>query len=390
MINLKPKLRPQNPNFSSGPCTKRPGWTRDALDRALLGRSHRSPEGQARLKLAIDKTKALLEIPPAYRLAIVPGSDTGAFEMAMWTMLGARGVDVLAWEDFGKRWVVDIVGQLRLDDARVLEADYGHLPDLNDVDFDRDVVLTWNGTTSGVCIPNADWIASDRRGLTFIDATSALFAQTIDWAKVDVATFSWQKVLGGEAAHGMLVLSPRAIERLESYAPRWPIPRLFRLAEHGRLLPGLFEGATINTPSMMCVEDYLDALCWAENIGGLSALQARADVNANVVFDWIENTSWIANLAVEPATRSNTSVCLRIVDPAIAAQGFETEARIAAEIAALLDREGVARDIRAHAAAPPGLRIWCGATVERKDIENLTPWLDWAFAHVSEELTAGA
>lgn len=354
---------------------------------ALLGRSHRSPEGQARLKLAIDKTKALLELPPDYRVAIVPGSDTGAFEMAMWTMLGARGVDVLAWEDFGKRWVVDIMQQLRIDDARTLEADYGHLPDLNAVDFDRDVVFTWNGTASGVRVPDAGWIASDRRGLTFADATSALFAQDIDWPKIDVAAFSWQKVLGGEAAHGMLVLSPRAIERLESFTPSWPIPRLFRLAENGRLFEGLFEGATINTPSMMCVEDYLDALRWAEDIGGLFALQARADSNANVLFNWISGSDWVANLAVDPATRSNTSVCLRIVDPAMTSEGIEAERRTAAEIAGLLDRENVAKDIKAHVAAPPGLRIWCGATVERDDVERLVPWLDWAYTHVRQGLT---
>ena len=310
----KPAQRPGSPNFSCGPCAKRPGWTPDVLRSALLGRSHRSAAGEARLKLAIDKTHALLELPADYRLAIVPGSDTGAFEMALWSMLGARGVDVLAWENFGKRWVADIVGELKPPDVRLLEADYGRLPDLTAVDFDRDVVFTWNGTASGVRVPDGDWIAADRRGLTFADATSALFAQAIDWAKIDVATFSWQKILGGEAAHGMIVLSPRAFERLASHRPSWPVPKLFRLAEDGRVLDDLFAGVTINTPSMLCVEDYLDALGWAESIGGLKPLQARADANAAVLFDWIARTPWIANLAVDPATRSNTSVCLRFTD----------------------------------------------------------------------------
>jgi phosphoserine aminotransferase len=377
--NPKPDKRPGNPNFSCGPCAKRPGWTPDALNSALVGRSHRAPEAKARLKLAIAKTKEILELPAGYRVAIVPGSDTGAFEMALWTMLGARGVDVLAWEDFGKRWVGDIVAQLKLADARVLEADYGLLPDLSAVDFDRDVVFTWNGTSSGVRVPDGAWIAPDRRGLTFADATSAVFAQAIDWSKIDVGTFSWQKVVGGEAAHGMLILSPRAVQRLESYAPPWPLPKLFRLTERGRLMAEIFEGVTINTPSMLCVEDYLDALRWAEGIGGLAGLCARADANAAVLFDWIERTPWIANLAVDPATRSNTSVCLRLADPAVTARGPKTEALLAGRILALLDREGVAKDIGAYRTAPPGLRIWCGATVERRDLELLTPWLDWAF-----------
>ena len=310
----KPKQRPAIPNFSSGPCAKRPGWTPQVLSAALLGRSHRSPAGIERLRLVIDKTHALLELPADYRLAIVPGSDTGAFEMALWSMLGERGVDVLAWEDFGQRWVADIVGELKPAGTRVLTADYGHLPDLASVDFDRDVVFTWNGTAAGVRVPDGEWIADDRRGLTFVDATSALCAQAVDWRKIDVATFSWQKVLGGEAAHGMIVLSPRAIARLQRHRPSWPVPKLFRLAEDGRVLDDLFAGITINTPSLLCVEDFLDALRWGEAIGGLKALQARADANAAVLFDWIAATPWIANLAVDPKTRSNTSVCMRFTD----------------------------------------------------------------------------
>jgi phosphoserine aminotransferase len=298
----KPSQRPSCPNFSCGPCAKRPGWTPQVLSPALLGRSHRSPAGRARLQEAIEATHALLELPPDYRVAIVPGSDTGAFEMALWSMLGARGVDVLAWEDFGKRWVADIVAQLKPAHTRVLEADYGRLPDLGAVDFDRDVVFTWNGTASGVRVPNGDWISAQRRGLTFVDATSALFAQSIDWAKIDVATFSWQKVLGGEAAHGMLVLSPRAFERLASHVPAWPIPKLFRIVEGGRVQHEIFSGVTLNTPSMLCVEDYIDALAWGTRIGGLKALQARADANAAVLFDWIARTPWIANLAVDPTS----------------------------------------------------------------------------------------
>jgi len=377
----KPANRPANPNFSSGPCAKRPGWTPDALRSALVGRSHRSTAGKARLKRAIDETHALLGLPHDYRVAIVPGSDTGAFEMALWNFLGARGVDVLAWEDFGRRWVTDIVGELKLADARVLAADYGHLPDLGAVDFDRDVVFTWNGTASGVRVPDGKWIAADRAGLTIADATSALFAQPIDWAKVDVATFSWQKILGGEAAHGMIVLSPRAIQRLVEYRPSWPIPKLFRLMNADRLDVGIFEGVTINTPSMLCVEDYLDTLAWAKGIGGLAALLRRADENAAVLFDWIERTAWIANLAIDAPTRSNTSVCLRFTD---VPGGEEAERRIADGMVALLAKEGVGYDIGAYRTAPPGLRIWCGATVERADIEALVPWLEWAYGEVRE------
>ncbi|MEE9359281.1 MAG: phosphoserine transaminase [Hyphomicrobium sp.] len=379
--NPKPEQRPINPNFSSGPCAKRPGWTLDVLNSALVGRAHRARESKQRLRLVLDKTHRILELPADYRVAIVPGSDTGAFEMALWTMLGARGVDVLSWDAFGKLWVHDIVRHLTIEDTRVLEADYGRLPDLSVVDFNRDVVFAWNGTTSGVRVPRGDWIRDDRRGLTFVDATSAVFAQDIDWAKVDVATFSWQKVFGGEAAHGMIILSPRAVERLESHVPPWPVPKVFRLTKAYRLIEGLFKGETINTPSMLCVEDYLDALRWGEGIGGLAALQARADANAAVIFDWIEDSPWIANLAVDPATRSNTSVCLRIDHPAVTSRGAAWEDQVCKQIAALLNEEGVAKDIGAYRAAPPGLRIWCGSTVERSDLDRLTPWLDWAFTH---------
>lgn len=372
----KPLLRPERPNFSSGPCVKRPGWSPDVLRGALIGRSHRSPAGQAQLKQAIDETAALLGLPAGYRLTIVPGSDTGAFEMALWNLIGPRGVDVLAWEEFGRRWVADIVGELQPQGARVLAADYGHLPDLTAVDFERDVVFAWNGTAAGVCVPRSDWIAADRGGLTIVDATSAVCAVPIDWEKVDVATFSWQKVLGGEAAHGMLVLSPRALQRLAAYRPAWPVPRLFRLTDEGRVLDELFEGVVINTPSMLCVADYLDALQWARDVGGIAGLQARCAANAATVFDWIERTPWVANLAVDPATRSNTSVCLRFTQ----VEDRRRAQTIAHDIVAALEREGVAYDIGAHRSAPPGLRIWCGATVQRDDIERLLPWLDWAYA----------
>lgn len=387
---VRPARRPANPHFSSGPCAKRPGWSPDSLKDAFLGRSHRAKDGKARLKAVIDKTKALLGVPADYRCAIVPASDTGAFEMAMWTMLGARAVEALAWESFGKGWVTDLVKQLKLKDARVIEADYGHLPDLGAVDFSRDVIFTANGTTSGVRVPNYDWIPANRQGLTFADATSAAFAQPIDWPKVDVLTFSWQKVLGGEAAHGMLVLSPRAVARLESYTPAWPLPKIFRLTKGGKFMAEVFEGETINTPSMLCVEDYLDALAWAERIGGGKALIARADANARVLHDWVKRTPWIANLAVDPATWSNTSVCLRIVDPAIAALPGEAQAAFAKGIAATLDKEGVARDIGSYRDAPPGLRIWTGSTVEAGDVEALTPWLDWAFADAKAKLPKAA
>jgi phosphoserine aminotransferase len=386
----RPLVRPACPHFSSGPCAKRPGWNTGILHKAFLARSHRAKEGKARLKLAIDKTKAILGLPADYLCAIVPGSDTGAFEMAMWTMLGARGVDALAWESFGEGWVTDVVKQLKLKDARTLKADYGHLPDLKQADFSRDVLFTANGTTSGVRIPNYDWIPADRAGLTFVDATSAAFAQPVDWSKIDVFTFSWQKVLGGEAAHGMLVLSPRAVTRLESYTPPWPLPKVFRLVSGGKLSKGIFEGETINTPSMLCVEDYLDALAWAEGIGGAKALAARADANAKVLFDWAERTPWIANLATDPATRSNTSVCLKLVDPALARLPDEKQKDFVKGLAGLLEKEGVAMDIANHRDAPASLRIWAGSTVERSDLEALTPWLDWAYSHEMARLPKAA
>ena len=386
----KPAKRPGNVLFSSGPCAKRPGWSLQALDKAFLGRSHRAKEGKARLKLVIDKTKALLGLPAGYVCGIVPASDTGAFEMAMWSMLGARGVDALAWESFGKGWVTDTAKQLKLKDLRVLEAEYGKLPDLGKVDFERDVLFTWNGTTSGVRVPNGDWIPAKRGGLTFADATSAIFAQPIDWTKVDVTTFSWQKALGGEAAHGMLILSPRAIERLESYTPPWPLPKVFRLTKGGKLIKGVFEGETINTPSMLCVEDYLDALLWAESIGGLQALLARADANARVLLDWAERTPWVENLAADPATRSNTSVCLRIVDPAVARLPIEAQRAFVKQLEAMLEKEKAACDIAGHRDAPPSLRIWCGSTVEAADVAALTPWLDWAFAECKAGLAKAA
>jgi phosphoserine aminotransferase len=386
----KPARRPANTHFSSGPCAKRPGWSLQNLQTACLGRSHRAKAGKARLKLAIDKTKALLDLPPGYRCAIVPASDTGAFEMAMWGMLGVRGIDALAWESFGEGWVNDITKQLKLTDVRVLKADYGRLPDLGQVDFSRDVLFTWNGTTSGVRVPNADWIASDRAGLTFADATSAIFAQPIDFGKTDVVTFSWQKALGGEAAHGMLILSPRAVERLESYTPPWPLPKVFRLTKAGKLISGAFEGETLNTPSLLCVEDYLDALAWAERIGGLPALMARADANAEVLTAWAERTSWLENLAVEAATRSNTSVCLKIVDPAVARLPLEQQRTLIKQMEAMLEAENAAHDVAGHRDAPPHLRIWCGSTVETADVEALTPWLDWAFAEVKRSLAKAA
>jgi phosphoserine aminotransferase len=376
----KPAQKPAIPHFSSGPCAKRPGWTLQALDNAFLGRSHRAKEGKARLKLAIDKTKALLGLPADFVCAIVPGSDTGAYEMAMWTMLGARGVDALAWESFGEGWVTDVVKQLKLKDARVLKADYGQLPNLKDVDFTRDVLFTANGTTSGVKIPDYDWIPKDRQGLTLVDATSAAFAQLADWSKIDVFTFSWQKVLGGEAAHGVLVLSPRAIARLESYTPAWPLPKVFRLTKGGKLMKEVFEGETINTPSMICVEDCLDALKWAESVGGAAGLRKRADANAKALSDWIDRSDWAAHLAASPDIRSNTSVCFRFKDAKIAGLSTDAQATFAKAIAALLDKEGVANDIAFYRDAPPGLRIWVGSTVETSDVKALLPWLDWAFA----------
>jgi phosphoserine aminotransferase len=386
-----PAARPRAPFFSSGPCAKRPGWSLQNLKTDSLGRSHRAKLGKARLKLAIDLTREILEVPADYRIGIVPASDTGAVEMALWSMLGARPVDMLAWESFGEGWVTDVVKQLKLPDARVITADYGDLPDLTQVDTKtRDVVFTWNGTTSGVRVPNADWIAADREGLTICDATSAAFAQKLDFSKLDVVTFSWQKVLGGEAAHGMLILSPRAVERLETYKPAWPLPKIFRMTKGGKLIEGIFEGETINTPSMLCVEDYIDALEWAKSIGGQKGLIAKADGNAKVLLDWVAKTPWIANLAKDPATASNTSVCLVIADPDVVAKGKEAVTQVAKGITSALEKEGVALDIGAYRDAPPGLRIWCGATVEASDLEALTPWLDWAFAQEKAKLAKAA
>jgi len=376
----RPGLRPANPCFSSGPCAKRPGWTLEALQDAPLGRSHRAKIGKTKLKLAIDLTRDLLEVPAGHRIAIVPASDTGAVEMALWSLLGARPVDLLTWESFGEGWVTDVVKQLKLADARVIKAPYGKLPDLATVDFDHDVVFTWNGTTSGVRVVNGDFIPADRAGLTICDATSAAFAQVLPFDKLDVVTFSWQKALGGEAAHGILILSPRAVERLESYTPAWPLPKLFRMTKGGKITEGLFEGETINTPSMLCVEDYLDALHWAKASGGLSGLVARADRNFAVLDAWVAATPWVDFLAEVPATRSNTSVCLKIVDPEVTALDAKGQEAFAKALAARLDKEGVAYDIGAYRDAPPGLRIWAGSTIEASDLEALTPWLDWAFA----------
>jgi phosphoserine aminotransferase len=375
----KPAQRPANPNFSSGPCAKRPGWSLQALADAPLGRSHRAKVGKAKLKQAIDLTREILQVPADYRIGIVPASDTGAVEMALWSLLGDRGVDMVAWESFGAGWVTDVVKQLKLADTRLIEAAYGALPDLSKVDFDRDVVFTWNGTTSGVRVPNGDFIPADRKGLTICDATSAAFAQRLDFDKLDVVTFSWQKVLGGEGAHGMLILSPRAVERLETYKPAWPLPKIFRLTSGGKLIEGIFAGETINTPSMLCVEDYLDALNWAKSIGGLDGLVGRADANFAVLDAFVEKSSWLGNLAVVPSTRSNTSVCLTIVDPEITALDPDAQAAFAKNIVAALEKEGVAFDIGAYRDAPSGLRIWAGATIEASDLQALTLWLDWAF-----------
>ncbi|AZN73130.1 phosphoserine transaminase [Georhizobium profundi] len=385
-----PELRPQNPNFSSGPCAKRPGWSLDRLSTDTLGRSHRSKIGKTRLAEAIDLTREVLQVPADYRIGIVPASDTGAVEMAMWSLLGERGVDMVAWESFGAGWVTDAVKQLKIADTRKIEAAYGELPDLASIDFDRDVVFTWNGTTSGVRVPNADFIPTDRQGLTICDATSAAFAQKLDFAKLDVVTFSWQKVLGGEGGHGVLILSPRAVARLESYQPTWPLPKIFRMTKGGKLIEGIFKGETINTPSMLCVEDYVDALKWAKSLGGLDALVARADANAKVIFDFVAETPWIANLAKVDETRSNTSVCLTIADPDVTALSDDEQAAFAKGIVTALDKQGVAYDIGAYRDAPAGLRIWCGATVETSDLEALMPWLDWAFQAEKATLKAAA
>jgi phosphoserine aminotransferase len=385
-----PGVRPVIPHFSSGPCAKRPGWSLQALTDAVLGRSHRSKIGKAKLKRAIDLTREVLEAPADYRIGIVPASDTGAVEMALWSLLGPRPVTMLAWESFGEGWVGDVQKELKLKNVTVMKAPYGQLPDLAKVDSNSDVVFTWNGTTSGARVPNADWIKADRQGLTICDATSAAFAQKLDWSKLDVVTFSWQKALGGEAAHGMIVLSPRAVARLESYTPPWPLPKIFRMTKGGKLNEEIFEGATINTPSMLCVEDYLDTLNWAKSVGGLKALIGRADANAGAIAEWVARTPWIEFLANDPSIRSNTSVCLKVVDPAVLKLPAEAQAKFVKGIAAALEKEGIAYDIDAYRDAPSGLRIWCGATVERADVEALTVWLDWAYAEAKAALPKAA
>jgi phosphoserine aminotransferase len=390
MTNSMPGVRPTTPHFSSGPCAKRPGWSLQALTDAVLGRSHRSKIGKAKLKRAIDLTREVLEAPADYRIGIVPASDTGAVEMALWSLLGPRPVTMLAWESFGEGWVSDVQKELKLKDVTVLKAPYGALPDLAKVDSNSDVVFTWNGTTSGARVPNADWIKADRQGLTICDATSAAFAQKLDWKKLDVVTFSWQKALGGEAAHGMIVLSPRAVARLESHTPAWPLPKIFRMTKGGKLNEEIFEGATINTPSMLCVEDYLDTLSWGKSIGGLNALMARADANAGAIAEWVARTPWIEFLASDPAIRSNTSVCLKVVDPAVLKLAPDAQAKFVKGIAVALEKEGIAYDIDAYRDAPSGLRIWCGATVEQADVEALTLWLDWAYAEAKAALPKAA
>ncbi len=387
MTTAKPAMRPARPEFSSGPCAKRPGWTPENLQNAVLGRSHRSKLGKARLQEAIDRTRQVLEVPEDFLIGIVPGSDTGAVEMALWSMLGPRPVQLLAFESFGKDWVTDVVKQLKLP-AEVLDAPYGELPDLTKVRKDADLVFTWNGTTSGVRVPNADFIAADREGITICDATSAAFAQELDWTKLDVVTFSWQKALGGEAAHGVLILSPRAVARLESYTPAWPMPKLFRMTKAGKVAKDIFEGATINTPSMLCVEDAIDALKWAAQIGGLHEMQRRANANLGALAEWVAKTEWVDFLAADPASRSNTSVCLKVVDKRVTGLADDAQADFAKKLAAVLEKEGVALDIGGYRDAPAGLRIWCGATVETSDLEALTPWLDWAFATTLEQLQA--
>ena len=383
----KPDTRPDNPCFSSGPCAKCPGWSPAVLQDALTGRSHRSAPGKAKLKAVIDRTKKLLGMPEDYRLGIVPASDTGAVEMALWSMLGARGVDLFAWESFGAGWVSDTVKQLKLDDTRVFEAAYGALPDLSQWDVDRDVVFTWNGTTSGVRVPDGDWIPDDRSGLTICDATSAVFAMELPWNKLDVVTWSWQKVMGGEAAHGMIALSPRAVERLETYAPPWPLPKIFRMTKGGELIEGIFRGETINTPSMVCVEDALDGLGWAEGLGGAAALVARSSSNLAVISDWVDRTDWVDFLAENADQRSSTSVCLKIVDPWFQGLDADDQSAVPKKMDKLLEETGAAYDINGYRDAPPGLRIWAGSTVETSDLQALMPWLDWAYATVKADLS---
>ncbi len=390
MSTTTPGVRPVIPHFSSGPCAKRPGWSLQALTDAALGRSHRAKLGKAKLKRAIDLTREILRIPADYKVGIVPASDTGAVEMALWSLLGARPVTMLTWESFGEGWVSDVQKELKLKDVTVLKAPYGELPDLKKIDWSSDVVFTWNGTTSGVRVPNGDWIAADRQGLAICDATSAAFAQRLDWPKLDVATFSWQKALGGEAAHGMLVLSPRAVQRLETYKPAWPLPKIFRMTKGGKLNEGIFEGETINTPSMLCVEDWLDTLGWAKSVGGLEALVARADANTKVLADWVRRTPWVDFLAGDAAIRSNTSVCLKIVDPAVTKLSADAQGAFAKSLTALIEKEGAGYDLAYYRDAPPGLRIWCGATVEASDVAALTQWLDWAFGKTKDALPKAA
>ncbi|MDR3437946.1 phosphoserine transaminase [Telmatospirillum sp.] len=387
-VSQRPAVRPNNSHFSSGPCAKRPGWSVQALADAAIGRSHRAKLGKSKLGEVLDRSRAILGIPDDYLIGIVPASDTGAVEMALWSLLGERGVDILAWESFGDGWVTDVTKQLKLSDVRSFKAGYGQLPDLSQVDFDRDVVFTWNGTTSGVRVPNGDWIPDNRKGLVIADATSAVFAMDIAWKKTDVVTWSWQKVLGGEAAHGMLVLSPRAVARLESYKPAWPLPKIFRMTKGGKLIDGIFKGDTINTPSMLAVEDQIDALRWAEKIGGLKGLIARSEANLAALTAWVEKSSWAAFLAEDAKIRSCTSICLIIKAPFFGKLSDEDKTAAAKKIASLLDKEGIANDIGSYRDAPAGLRIWGGATVETSDIEKLTPWLDWAFAQVEAEFAS--
>ena len=384
-MTVRPDTRPERPHFSSGPCAKRPGWSLDGLAGAFTGRSHRAAPAKARIQEVSDRSRSILGIPADWKLGIVPASDTGAVEMALWSMLGERGVDLLAWESFGSGWVSDVVKQLKLEDTRTLEADYGQLPDLTAVDFSRDVVFTWNGTTSGVRVPNGDWISDDRAGLTICDATSAAFAMDLAWGKLDVVTWSWQKALGGEAAHGMLALSPRAVARLESYTPPWPMPKIFRLTKGGKLNASIFEGSTINTPSMLCVEDAIDSLVWAESVGGLAGMMDRSKANLAAVARWVESSGWVAFLAADEATRSSTSICLKIVDPWAAERDDEVVAKTVKAATKLLDQEGVAFDIGSYRDAPTGLRIWGGATVDTADLERLFPWLDWAWSEAKSK-----
>lgn len=390
MTLQRPATKPQNPCFSSGPCAKRPGWSLDALKGAFLGRSHRHSAGVKRIQEISDRSRAILGIPADYKIALVPASDTGAIEMAMWSLLGARGVDMLGWDVFGKTWITDVTKQLKLKDVRLFEAPFGQIPDLSQVDTDRDVVFTWNGTTAGVKVPNGDWIKSDRQGLTICDATSAVFAMDMPWDKLDVVTWSWQKVLGGEAAHGMLVLSPRAVARLESYVPAWPLPKIFRLTKGGKLFDEPFEGKTINTPSMLCVEDQTDALKWVESIGGLPALLKRSNANLAAVADWLKTISWAQFLAEKPETVSNTSICFKVVDPWFAAKDIESQLKIIKETEKMLEKEGIAFEVANHRDAPASYRIWGGATVEASDIKAVVAWIDWAYQSVREQEQAKA